>query len=226
MKKIIVASILSFLFVALVSLPFGASAQAQTFNVSLGAGSSDHTEVIKLQQFLVSQGLLTIAPNGNYGPATQKAVLAFQTKQSIKSPNGYFGAMTRAAANKLNSAPSTVAVASNPAAVGIKSITNTSGNLAASALLAGSRSKVITWNASGYPTGSGVDINLLKRTSESPIAYELVRKIYHDTPNDGKETWTPQTGEVTANSYIEVTCSSTYKYVSECKVVNAPLKVN
>ena len=66
-------------------------------------------EVLALQVFLVSEGLMdTKAPNGNFGAATYRAVIAFQNKYAaeilkpadLKEGNGIVGELTR---KKLNS---------------------------------------------------------------------------------------------------------------------------
>lgn len=52
-------------------------------------------EVSDLQYFLQDQGFLKTDPNGIFGPATLRAVQAFQKKSKLLS-SGYVGAMTRA----------------------------------------------------------------------------------------------------------------------------------
>jgi peptidoglycan hydrolase-like protein with peptidoglycan-binding domain len=61
--------------------------------------------VLKIQNFLEDQGLLTATPNGYYGSATSAAVKAFQTKYpevytsaGLSGPTDYFYTNTRAKA--------------------------------------------------------------------------------------------------------------------------------
>lgn len=61
--------------------------------------NSSGLSVIELQEFLIKNNYLKAKANGNYGPATTKAVKDFQKKNKI-SQTGTFGPMTRAAAKK------------------------------------------------------------------------------------------------------------------------------
>ncbi len=63
--------------------------------------------VSNLQQFLVSQGLLTAdLVTGYFGPKTLAAVKAFQRQQSITPVSGFFGPLTRTKANSTASGSS------------------------------------------------------------------------------------------------------------------------
>lgn len=53
-------------------------------------------DVLKLQTFLVKQGLLDEVVSGYFGPATKKAVIAFQEQNNISPASGYVGKATRA----------------------------------------------------------------------------------------------------------------------------------
>ncbi len=64
-----------------------------TVDLTYGQTSSN---VTTLQQFLVEEGFLTVAPSGYFGNATLNAVKAFQTQKGILS-SGYVGPITRAA---------------------------------------------------------------------------------------------------------------------------------
>ena len=57
-------------------------------------GYNNH-EVRALQVFLFKEGYMTVLPNGNFGPATRAAVLAFQKENNIDT-KGYVGPNTRA----------------------------------------------------------------------------------------------------------------------------------
>lgn len=85
---------------------------------ALKRGDSDSTtggEVSKLQQFLRDAGFLSAAANGNFGPATQQAVLKFQQENSVAGGDGTIvGPGTRAAFLKhcRQPSPSTAATGS------------------------------------------------------------------------------------------------------------------
>jgi len=212
MKK----NLLIFAFV-LCMLPATLYAQGQQFTVSLSVGSTLKAEIIKLQEFLVTLGLLNVAPTGNYLSLTKDAVMAFQKNENI-SPIGVFGPLTRVAANSR-----LAVVPKAPATIGITDITQGNNGVAAIFL---SSSKKIKWQTTGdYPTTAGVNINLLKKTSESPVVYELVRQIAKDTPNDGEEVWIANSGETGHAFYIEVTCSSTQIFSNDCQISGVPMKV-
>ncbi len=90
MKKIILASLLSVLF-----LPLIASA---SLNTNLYYGLQQNINVKQLQQFLISKGFLTGNATGNFFSLTAKAVKTYQGSVGI-SATGYVGALTRKAIN-------------------------------------------------------------------------------------------------------------------------------
>ena len=209
---------------AVLALGLATMAQAAitgTFNVTLTTGSTNTAEVVKLQQFLIDFGYLKIpAPTGAFLSMTKAAVAAFQTAEGISPAVGYFGPVTQAAANaKLASGTKT----STPATIHSQSVT-TGGSQGGAAIL--SNQKTITWQASGYPAGVGVNINLLRKTSATINAFSFIRTIAKDTTNDGSESWTPLAGENTGDVYVEVTCSSTYQFKAGCNISGTPIKVN
>jgi hypothetical protein len=75
---------------------------AITFTSYLVAGSHG-AEVTALQQLLVSEGYLTATPNGNYGAQTKAAVIKFQAAHGL-SKLGVVGPATRAALNQIEAA--------------------------------------------------------------------------------------------------------------------------
>lgn len=137
------------------------------------------------------------------------------------------GAVYFAYNGSLNKAP-VVAENTNgtraPVVATVTSISIANVTSPASAVLAGAKN--ITWQTSNYPSGVGVNINLLKKVSDSPREFVNVRTIAKDTPNDGQESWTPKTGETGDDLYIEITCSSTYQFNAGCKLGGDVLKVN
>jgi hypothetical protein len=87
---------------ATTSSPATPASQPQTSFTSFLSLGSTGSEVLLLQQTLQSLGFFptNITPNGNFGPATESAVRAFQTAHSI-APLGYVGPGTREVLNGL-----------------------------------------------------------------------------------------------------------------------------
>lgn len=86
--------------------------------------------------------------------------------------------------------------------------------------------KNINWQTSNYPVDAGVNINLVRKISDSPREFALVRTIETDTLNDGKESWVPQAGENLGDLYVEVTCSNDYQFKVGCSISSEPIKIN
>lgn len=83
--------------------PVATSAQSMTyaFNTNLTMGSRG-ADVVMLQSFLESKGLITIpagVAKGYFGALTRSAVVAYQISKGITPAAGYFGPLTRASAN-------------------------------------------------------------------------------------------------------------------------------
>lgn len=103
----------------------GSTSASHTFTTDLTVGSTG-SEVVALQQFLVSKGHLTMPAGvamGTFGPMTQSAVAAFQSANMISPASGYFGPVTRA---KVNSMMVVTTPGTNP---GTGSTPGTSGSL-------------------------------------------------------------------------------------------------
>jgi len=83
--------------------PGGASASTETHYSFLKNLSYHATggEVLKLQQYLASQGLFTATPNSIFGPITLSSLIKFQKLHAIVPASGYFGPITRAFINGL-----------------------------------------------------------------------------------------------------------------------------
>ena len=76
-----------------------APASAETFVTNLTVGSRG-SDVVALQQFLVSKGFLQMPVNvsyGYFGPLTKAAVARWQVVNGISPAVGYFGPISRAA---------------------------------------------------------------------------------------------------------------------------------
>lgn len=110
----------------------------------------------------------------------------------------------------------------SPATISMLSITDVAST--AGAIFAGG--KIISWQTANYPANAGVNINLIRKISDSPKEFTLVRTLATDTPNDGEETWVPQEGENSDDLYIEVTCSGNYQFQAGCSLSSDPIKVN
>lgn len=63
----------------------------------------------------------------------------------------------------------------------------------------------ITWNKSNFPTDF-VRINVIRKVSDVPAAYELIRILSESTANDGSATWVPSQNELGKGVYIEIGC--------------------
>ena len=79
------------------ALPFTVFA---SFDTNLRYGSTG-VAVSELQEFLIDQGVLKGQSTGNFYTLTLKAVKAFQKIQGINPQSGYFGPVTRKAANEI-----------------------------------------------------------------------------------------------------------------------------
>jgi len=84
---------------------------SQCFERDLFAGLGRDSDVKRLQKFLTDQGYFDGPITGNYGPITRLAIQDFQTDNGIEA-TGRFGAITRAAANKLIGCDSSVSLIS------------------------------------------------------------------------------------------------------------------
>lgn len=110
----------------------------------------------------------------------------------------------------------------NPATVSTLSVSNVSSP--ASAVLAGA--KTINWQTASYPTNARININLIRKVSESPLKFTLVRTLETDAINNGEYLWIPQNGENTSDLYVEVTCSNSYQFTVGCSLSSEPIKIN
>ena len=76
--------------------------------------------------------------------------------------------------------------------------------------------QVVTWESKNFPKGAFVNINLIKKVSDSPVRYDLVRQIAQYSPNDGQELWVVTKADLGANLYIEVTCAGSTRFKDGC----------
>jgi len=109
------------------------------------------------------------------------------------------------------------------ASVSVQSVKRSDNSSLASAGGALSLDMIIKWQTSNYPKDAGVDINLLKKVSNSPVQYSLARVIAKDISDTGEAIWTPLAGETGSDLYIEVTCGSSYQFQTGCSMGAEPV---
>ncbi len=105
----------------------------------------------------------------------------------------------------------------------IKSVSLEDGSVASVA--SAMSTKKVTWDTASYPRNAGVNINLIRKVSDNPTSYTLVRQIAVNTPNDGTESWTPNSNETDSDLYVEVNCGTNYAFSNGC-TSSTPIKVN
>ena len=76
--------------------------------------------------------------------------------------------------------------------------------------------QTVKWTSSDYPTGAGVNINLLRQVSTNPNKFEFVKVIKKDTQNDDQEIWIPAIGDNGNNLVIQVSCSQSFVFPEGC----------
>lgn len=214
-QTISILSLLLFLFT-----PFWVSAENRLFDVSLKYGMLNSAEVTKLQNFLIERGLLNVSATGNFLSLTLNAVTTFQREQGIET-TGYFGPLTRAAANKIISVQGSAKPTISGASVSVENYS--SG--AAAVFLSGNK-RIIKWHTNNYPTGAGININLIRKVSDNPKSFAFVKTVVVNTENDGEYIWFPLLGETGANMFIEIACPNTYQFTQGCQVSGEPIIVN
>ena len=94
-------SLLAIIVTGLIILSPQISFGAEEFNRDLYFGLRQDSDVMKLQEFLVSEELYSGPITGNFFSLTLKAVKAFQFREGITPAAGYFGPKTRVRANEL-----------------------------------------------------------------------------------------------------------------------------
>ena len=102
-----------------------------------------------------------------------------------------------------------IANASNEAKV------NSVSSVSKSVIKTGSNQS-ITWTTENFPAEASININLIKKVSDSPVSYELVRQIAANTENDGSFKWSPKRDELGENLQIEIGCGNPEKFTGGC----------
>ena len=181
-KAIITASI------ALSCLAFAPSAfAAGHFNNYLGYGSSN-SDVKSLQQFLNAGGYFNGPETGNFLNMTESAVKAYQAAVGIPS-TGYVGPLTIAALNSAAASKASLALVNAP-----------SGTIDAG------QTQTVTWTSNGAAPAT-VNVNLIKKVSDNPARYVLVRTIAQNKSNNGSATWVPAATDTGSGLSVEVACT-------------------
>jgi hypothetical protein len=72
------------------------------------------------------------------------------------------------------------------------------------------QTQTVTWQAANYDT-SGVSVNVIRKVSDNPARYELVRTVASDMSNSGSATWVPAWKDIGENDFIQVGCKPSPK---------------
>jgi hypothetical protein len=66
----------------------------------------------------------------------------------------------------------------------------------------------VTWNSNDISSGR-VTVNVIRKVSDNPATYSLVRTVAISTENDGSATWVPSNKDLGGNLYVEIGCTKT-----------------
>ncbi len=81
----------------------------------------------------------------------------------------------------------------------------------------------ITWSPADY-SSSNVSVTLIRKMSDSPARYDLVRTLSEDIPNSGSISWVPATGETGDDIYVQIGCvGATVVAACQSNIVPSPL---
>ena len=105
---------------------------------------------------------------------------------------------------------------SNGASAQVSSKVNVTSTVEGAAVNVGEEN-IVTWESQNFPLGAFVHINLIKKISDNPTSYELVKRIADYSINDGIETWVPTKSDVGENLYVEVTCAGSARFPDGCE---------
>ncbi len=64
----------------------------------------------------------------------------------------------------------------------------------------------VAWTSFNYAPKT-VAINIIRKVSDNPARYELVRTVSTATLNDGSAVWVPAMTDLGSNIYVEVACA-------------------
>ena len=178
---------------------------AGQLNSYLHYGQSN-SDVKSLQQFLGQKGYFNGPQTGNFLNMTESAVKNYQTANDIPS-TGYVGPLTIASINSSSAPKSTLAFVNAP-----------SGTIDAG------QTQTVTWTSNGAAP-SGVSVNLIKKVSDNPAQYVLVRTVAANKSNDGSATWVPAATDVGTGLSVEVGCAPTANACTAAENTEASLAV-
>jgi hypothetical protein len=64
----------------------------------------------------------------------------------------------------------------------------------------------IGWTSKNYSPAT-VAVNIIRKVSDNPARYELVRTVTSATTNDGSAVWVPAKTDVGTNTFVELGCT-------------------
>ncbi len=82
----------------------------------------------------------------------------------------------------------------------------------------------VTWSSSDYGEKT-VNVHLMRKVSDNPIAYDLVRTIAVNKANTGSATWIPNQNDIGFNVALEVGCAPSGQACIAGNNISAPLAV-
>lgn len=178
MKKIFsIALAVAFAFSAVSAVSAQSMTNAFNTNLTLGSRGAD---VVSLQSFLESKGLLTMpagVAKGYFGGLTKSAVVAYQISKGVTPASGYFGPLTRATANADTTTTTTTTTPGCPAGALFNSMTGAS---------CATTTTTTTTTTTGTVTTSGVEGTLDTKLAASPANNANVQ-TQNDVPVYGIE---------------------------------------
>jgi hypothetical protein len=81
----------------------------------------------------------------------------------------------------------------------------------------------IGWTSKRY-TPSTVSLNIIRKVSDNPARYKLVRTVTSATANDGSAVWVPAKIDVGTDTFVEVGCAFS-AHACSSSVTNVALAV-
>lgn len=75
------------------------------------------------------------------------------------------------------------------------------------------QNQTIKWLSNNYNVGA-VKISLIRKVSENPLKYDLVRVIAENAPNTGSYIWTPASTDIGDNLSVQIGCVLSEKQCS------------
>jgi len=90
---------------------------------------------------------------------------------------------------------------------GIATVSETGTMPTATTTVALGNTQNVDWNSAGI-SSERVAVNVIRKVSDNPARYELVRTVATSTENDGSATWVPSDKDLGANLYVEIGCTA------------------